>query len=268
MRACLRAVDAAALLKASGADGDTSRFNPVVDGVDMPEYPAARFLKRSVNPVAILAGTNTDEGSGWVWPSFPQGMDKQQYKDYVPSCVNGHDPVGRLNDTEMTQVLARYPAKGRSSDNLAQATALITDSTFLCGTHITGWEYDLADYFTYRFNHRSNCLHNEGAPGVYHGMEIPYVFGDESGCKFTQDEKALSMRMQHMWTNFAKTLNPSLEMEAFPKFKNATRRNIVLQAPQDTMEDRYREDLCQFWHHAVFSKYEQASGGFKASVFV
>jgi len=93
-------------------------------------------------------------------------------------------------------------------------------------------------------------------PGVYHGSEITYVFGDPEfgACVLGVEEDALSLRMQVMWTNFAKNLDPMSPKEAFPKYTNSTRLSMVLQTPTDTIESNYRDDYCNLWRDVVYSK--------------
>merc|ERR1712151_626731 len=92
------------------------------------------------------------------------------------------------------------------------------------------------DSFVYRFDHHSGCpgdLPEKLMPGAFHGSEIPYVFGhptDAAGipCWLSSDEKALSTRMQTIWANFAKHLNPtpgdsSEGLSIFPRYNSSSR---------------------------------------------
>merc|ERR1711871_937839 len=95
-------------------------------------------------------------------------------------------------------------------------------------------------------------------PGVFHGLEIPFVFGDDT-LKLTAEEKKLSERMQTLWTNFAKHMDPTPgDRSAFPKYSNKKRESLVLQVPADEVEEDFRGDYCELWHQLVYRKFENA----------
>lgn len=262
LRSCLRDVDAKTLLKNSGEGGNpftTAGWSPSVDLDDMPEYPFALYAKRQVNKVPVMAGFNTNEGNLFVWPFYPTGLYRESvYKSLIESFINSHDPTGFFNDTELAELFDLYPTPSALKDKRPVAGQLLTDGTFLCGTESTAWDFDVADFYLYRFNHRSSCIPGL-LPGVFHGMEISYVFGNTFGCNPTDEEKALSERMQTRWTNFAKNLNPSIEGEdAFPKYTSASKKGLVLQTLEDAIEEGYRSDFCKFWKRASYDKYAHA----------
>merc|ERR1712039_246892 len=145
-------------------------------------------------------------------------------------------------------VFARYtPAFAR--DLRPVASALFTD-LFLCRDidaldHISS----RAHTFVYRFNHRPRCPKPSSAPGAYHGVELPFVFGtpETYECSFSAEERALSLRMQKMWTNFAKYLDPSIDGEPFPIYSNTSRKGVVLDTPSDAIDNGYRASYCKLW---------------------
>lgn len=45
--------------------------------------------------------------------------------------------------------------------------------------------------------------------GAYHGIEVPYIFGNlDAASGYTKEDFLLSRRMMDFWTNFAKTGSP------------------------------------------------------------
>merc|ERR1711924_144185 len=57
------------------------------------------------------------------------------------------------------------------------------------------------------------------------------------GCIMTPSEQKLSERMQTMWANFAKCLDPTCGGGSWPKYANSTRKALVLQTPADEIEE-------------------------------
>lgn len=172
--------------------------------------------------------------------------------------MNGRDPVVALSDTEIAELLEMYPSKNRRQ----MAASLITDSTFLCSTQFAGHSYP-SDFFLYRFNHRDRCAslaYRALVPGVYHGIEMPYVFGNPT-CKLTVDEEALTTHIQTYWTNFAKYLDPSPDDHSFPKYDNTTRRTLVFQTPTDAVDEDYRREQCDFFERTAIAKMLASHGG-------
>lgn len=256
-RACLQAQSAEDIMANAAEGGNpftSAGWGPSVDGEDMPDYPAKLYSQGRVNGVPLMAGTNTDEGNLFVWPYYPLGMTRAKFQDFVENFANGHDPVIALSDAEMAQLLEIYPTADRKT-----AAALITDGTFLCGTQFAGKAFQ-SDFFLYRFNHRDGCVSKLIIPGVFHALEIPYVFGNPS-CDLTVEEHALMTRMQTYWTNFAKYLNPSPDDQAFPKYDNSSRQTLVLQTPSDVVDTDYRREQCDFNERTSIAKMLAAHGG-------
>merc|ERR1711972_241793 len=94
-------------------------------------------------------------------------------------------------------------------------------------------------------------------PGVFHGMELPYVFGDAAGfgCVPTVEDEKLSKRMMRAWGDFAKFLDPNRSNPgSFPKYRSNSRQNVILTALADAIEANYRLEYCELWEDVLFSK--------------
>lgn len=272
LKACLRAVPAAYLVgNQTGTIGPDDfqtgqpPWQPVVDGSDMPRYPRALFQDGQVNPVPILAGSNTDEVNLFVWPIYEGGMNKSQFDEYLLQLLANHDPLPALEADEFAEVRAAYAVDDPAMGDMRQVAAKIaTHSSFQCGTYASGQE-SKNDFFLYRFNHRSACQFwlRKWMPGVFHTSELPYVFDApaKEGCVWTPAEAALSKRMQGMWANFAKCLNPTCGEEGFPQYSNASRQALVFQTPADEVEEDYLGDKCDMFNRLIFEKFRGKSGG-------
>lgn len=276
LAACLRSATTEELLAAAMEDprkpfaANHTSWWPTVDGVDMPAYPVELFAQGRSHSVPLMAGINTDEGNLFVYLDNPPSMNSSEYHDYVVQLVAGGDVS--LNATEFAEVFATYPPV--QGDNRPIASRVFTDAVFLCGTRFAVTAHSKhEDTFMYRFDHRSTCPGDvplSHIPGSFHGAEIPFVFGhstDAAGipCLLFPEEQALSRRMQAMWANFAKDLNPtpasvSASMGSFPGYVRTSRLGRVLQTPTDGIDANYRGQYCELWDDLVYSKLAHADG--------
>jgi len=278
LRDCLGSKDARALIAVAGEASNpfsSVGWSPAVDGADMPDEPLQLLLEGRAAAVPLLAGTNTDEANLFVWPYFESGMSEEQYTRFLHNFLDGHDPATRLNATEEAMVRRLYSRAG--ADRRAELSAIMTDATFLCGTQDAGQaQGSRADVFLYRFNHRSSCerILRKSVPGVFHASELIYVFGDpmKELCFLDSAERALSARIQALWTSFAKSLVPvGSKGAAFPRYSNASRVGVVLQTPSDELEEGYRAEYCGFWREVKSHKLRRpakGAGGPEAALFV
>ena len=91
--------------------------------------------------------------------------------------------------------------------------------------------------------------------GVYHGMELPYVFGTDwsYGASFTKAELELSERIQIAWSSMASVGDPG---EGFPMFNTTDPRAAVLRASPginaiETVDLSRCQLLWQIWNQTV-----------------
>jgi len=240
-------------------------WQPVVDGVDMPEYPMSMFKKQQTNSVPILAGSNTNEANLFVWPFYEKGMNETQFQEYFSRGLMSYPPQA-LSENEIAEVKASYAGPNfDATDKRALASEMATHVSFQCGSHASGQAYSKTnDFWLYRFNHRSACqFWLKGLlPGVYHTAELQYVWGVQAklACVLTPQENALGKRMQTMWANFAKCLDPSCGAGSFPKYDNTTRKSLVFETPADVVEEDYQGEKCAMWDRLVYERYRSNSG--------
>jgi len=244
-------------------------WQPVVDGSDMPRYPFSLIKDKQTNAVPMLAGSNTNESNLFVWPFYEKGMNNSQFEKYFEKGVlaNYAQPSSPLKDSEKAEVLAIYTndkLQLDGDDKRVLASQIATDVSFQCGTHVSGQEH-VNDFWLYRFNHRSACQFwlDKLMPGVYHTAELQYIFDARAklACILTPHEQALSDRMQAMWANFAKCLDPTCGGSSWPKFTNSTRKALVLQTPADVIEEDYASNRCALWDQLIYERYRGQSGG-------
>jgi len=265
-RECLRKKDVKALIAQSDAYDDPftgPAWGPAVDGCDMPAVPFQLYRDGKANAVPVLWGTNTDEGNLFMWPPYSHGMSKAQFHEVLQRVFDGHMTGATLNATEIGEVISRYMVSGDNNTDLRNvASSILTDESFLCGTRNAANYYSLkAPVFMYRFNHRSICDIADTVPGVAHTAELVYVWGRAyaKSCLLLREENSLRKRIQSMWTDFAKYLDPTPSLimqskESFPRYLNNSRSSIIFQTPFDVIEKDYRDEYCAFWEHILYSK--------------
>jgi para-nitrobenzyl esterase len=270
LKACLKKLPAKVLVgnetaTANPLDFPTARppWQPSVDGVDMPEYPMTLFKSGQTNNVPMLAGSNTDEANLFVWPFYEKGMNQSQFSDWFHKGLLENYAVQPLSAAEIQEVVTSYGTND-AGDKRALAGELATHVSFQCGTYSSGQAYT-NDFWLYRFNHRSACqfLLKPLMPGVYHTSELQYVWGAQAklGCVFTPEESSLSHRMQGMWANFSKCLDPTCGGAAFPKYTNSSRKALVLETPSDSIEEDYQGSKCNLWDRLIYERYRGRKGG-------
>lgn len=211
----LRSLTVEQLLSAQQKLGDIMRtrdsritpFQPVVDGVAMPEIPIKAIIKGSASSIKTLAGSNLEEFKLFniMEPDF--------------SNLNEAGMVKRLEGLIPTQhvpgVIAAYQ---RGSEKRGERThaadilsAIQTDLMFripalrLVEAQCTHNQ----PAYSYLFTWKSPAM--GGILGACHVLEIGFVLGnyDDSFCGSGSDADALSRKIQDAWSAFARTGDPS-----------------------------------------------------------
>jgi para-nitrobenzyl esterase len=218
--AALRSKSAAEIMKTVGppigrdeAADRGEAFMPVVDGWAIPDDPARLFTTGKFHHVALIAGTNRDEGTLLGGPPV---RDLAQLRKWASG------KVGPLVDSLLTM----YPAPTDADAHGAAAQAS-GDLLFLYGTRsvLRAASRMNPNAFQYQFT-RMNGLGRRIQWGAFHASEIPYVFetlpdsvygtgpmlfGDFSIDPDTYNEQdaRLSQAMSAAWVAFAKTGSPN-----------------------------------------------------------
>ena len=197
--------------EAAAERGET--YMPVVDGWALPDDPARLFSAGKFHHVALIAGTNADEGT---LVGGPPVRTIAQYHKWAA------EKVGSLVD----KMLTLYPAAADADAHAAAAQAS-GDLVFLYGTRSVLRVASKANphAFQYQFT-RVNGVGRRIKWGAFHGSEIPYVFetlpdsvygtapvifGDFSidADTYNEQDGKLSKAMSGAWVAFAKTSSPN-----------------------------------------------------------
>ena len=199
-------------------------YMPVVDGWVIPDDPARLFSSGRFHHVALIAGTNADEGTLLGGPPV---RNLEQYRKW------GEQKVGPLVD----KLLSLYPASTDAEAHAAAAQAQ-GDLVFLYGTRsvlraasklpkrVAGLSVSVnPNTFQYQFT-RVNGIGRQIHWGSFHASEIPYIWetlpdsvygtgasflGDFSvnADTYNEQDRKLSRAMSAAWVAFAKTGSPN-----------------------------------------------------------
>jgi len=261
--ACLRAVPVADLLTEAPVDGaiddppggefysgGTSRweFQPVVDGVVIPDQPRALFDSGDIADVPYLLGSNADEGT--LFHVLQREVTTES--EYLAALER------RLGPTVAAQVAEVYPVSDFDTpqDALERVTG---DAGLVCPVRDTAKRAAAAglDVFLYNFNRPIPvpALQALGL-GATHGAEIAYVFGSVGPDLVGAEDLALSATMRRYWGRFAAAGDPNGGSDlAWPMFSADSDIRLNFDVTLDTREN-FRSDVCTFWESFYDSAFE------------
>lgn len=208
----LRAVSTQEILQKAK---DGFRFPAAIDGYVLLDHPAQIFARGEQNNVALIAGTNRDEGT-----MFSRGSNFDSVEDYEK---NRRAEYGGF----ASEILETYPVS--SVDDIQGAVAqYITDTWFVHPTRgmVRGWDKISSTAYMYHFT-RANPARPE--IGATHAAEIRYVFNSSGVTAGDEVDKNLAHAMIAYWVQFAKTGDPNVEgLPDWPAYETKTDQHLVL----------------------------------------
>jgi para-nitrobenzyl esterase len=222
---CMRGKTPAEILAVAPGSLDLDagvKLQPSIDGYVLPEAPQAALAAGRINAVeSFLGGTNRDEAT-----LFTSMATISTEADYEAA-------VARLLPSHTADALALYPAASYATPKDAY-DAMFTDVIFLCPTRsqlraLSG--HGTASYL-YQFT-RTTLFGTVSGLGVYHGSELPFVFGNltaRSG--MSAADAAFSRQVMGYWTRFAATGNPDDSgAVSWPPYATASDAHLSIGSP-------------------------------------
>lgn len=212
--AALRAMSAEEALEKLPAQG------MIVDGWIVPEDLSLAFAEGRQNPVALIVGSNRDEGS--FAAGFAPPMTAENWQS------GAEQRWGELAE----QGLAAYPA-ATDEEAAAQNNTLFTDNMAWISRLFAASQRDIGQpAYVYHFIHEPPYAASARNLGVCHTCEMPYVlrtldkprvYPDASSPELAAGsavEHAVSDIASGYWLNFAKTGDPNGEgLPQWPVFE-------------------------------------------------
>jgi para-nitrobenzyl esterase len=186
-------------------------FRPIVDGVVLPDDPAALFAQGAFHHVPLIAGTNADEGLLFA----PRGIATREQADEWLSAQLGADAAAGIG--VLYGLDAGVPAP-------VALTKLTGDALFVMGTRAmlrAAARYS-QNVYQYEFT-RVSPLASRMRLNAYHGADLTYSFGTlpESVLMsvipgftvlpgdYDEKDEQLSRAMSGAVVQFAKTGDPN-----------------------------------------------------------
>tara|TARA_B100000212_G_scaffold327891_1_gene291612 strand:- start:901 stop:1611 length:711 start_codon:yes stop_codon:yes gene_type:complete len=196
----------------------------VIDGDVIPEDISMIFKKGEQADVPVLLGSTADEATTFDPKIINPGMKMISYKDLTISSIKGMLPMAGDDLSNLYPVTSEDEAK-RSWENFTTDVMFTAQmqkwanlmSTVESPAYLYLWDwYPIIDGSTkYR---------------AFHAAEVPYVFGtlDRFDIDARDKDIEFSEKMMKIWTNFAKTGNPSFEDFLWPEFNSKTNEYVIL----------------------------------------
>ncbi len=238
----LREVGVSALLEAQGrvvarrvGTPGWLPFQPVVDGVVLPEPPLAAIRGGLSRDVPLLVGSNRDE-----WKLFAAADPRLHRLDDDGLRSRARARVPDADPARADALLEGYRGSGEArvgTSPLEVFCALETDRVYRIPA------LRLADaqvraggtVYAYHFTWPSALL--GGALGACHAVEVPFVFGNvdtPGGRAFSgsgPEVTALSARVMDAWSSFARDGVPrARSLPDWPRYTEERRETMILGA--------------------------------------
>jgi para-nitrobenzyl esterase len=190
-------------------DSRITPFQPVVDGVALPDVPIKSIKKGFASGIKTLAGTNLEEFK------FFNAMDPNFRKIEESDLILRLE--GLIPPEHVSSVIAAYRKSQKKRGEKASAgdvlSAIQTDLMFRMPALrlVEAQCNNNQPAYNYLFTWKSPAM--KGAFGSCHALEVGFVFGnyDNTFCGSGPDADALSRKIQDAWVAFARTGNPSCD---------------------------------------------------------
>ncbi|MFD2329239.1 carboxylesterase/lipase family protein [Cohnella sp. GCM10020058] len=201
--------------------GPAMLFQPVVEAATLPVEPLEAIRSGAAGGVALLVGTNRDEGEYFIRPgSAPVPLE------------------GAIRGVELMTDIADAASLVRSYPHTAQGQAdIMTDLFFWrAALRLAHAQTGHAPVWMYRFDWTS-AVHPSLARAV-HMREIVFVFGNlqvlerQLGATLGPDARRLTLEMQAAWLAFAKTGSPDTAKLAWPPYGEPERMTMIFGAAE------------------------------------
>lgn len=199
-------------------------FSPTIDGRLITTDLFTCLSPKQSGGIPLMIGTNKDESS--MFASHRLKMAPNNQKDLNKELLH------RFKEEDKEKITAAYPRFPHKRGILD----LLTDAAFrMPAIYLAECQTHVAPVYMYRFEWSPFLLKLAGLRS-FHGLEIPFVFGNINGrfgrlLHLMGTKKVvsrLSNQMQQSWINFARYGNPNGKEEGEWKKYNTTERPTMI----------------------------------------
>lgn len=201
--AAMRAKSAQEVLNA--ADSETDIFDneglffaPVFDGWVLPQNPLTAYSGGKQHDVPIIVGSTRNEGN--IYLSNETDLSVEKYMSFLKSRFADH----------YMKAFEMFPAH-KAADVAPALDRLLTVAANAEPARLVAqaMEHVKSKAYLYQFTRLPDTAMARKL-GVYHGVDLAYVFGNMSKSGGYDDtDMRLSNAIMDYWVNFAKTGNPN-----------------------------------------------------------
>lgn len=277
---CDKARDSLACLRAASFNDLNKAFSPfvltpVLDGVFLKRLPSESIAQGLVADVAILAGSNTDEGTATFFGPRGSLNNSADVRSLLSSMVGNNSYA----TNQLMQLYPDDPAVGCPFDTgvepfaqwgnqYKRGAAIIGDAVIHAGRRATTQYYATLPahrrkpVYSYRFdqspwNNSLPLIATEAPVYATHYAEICFVFNLNPDISRSNtnwigpypEYHALASDMSGAWISFVHSLNPNSH-GGLPQWPDYSLRgeNMVFRAKGSHIEqDGWRTDQLRFW---------------------
>jgi len=215
--------------KVSGADGRLA-FQPVVDGVSIPQQPIKAITNGSANGVSLLVGTNRDEMRLFTMLDPTQATPDMSILEH-------------LFGTKAKDIAATYEADQPEHSSSDAWIDFLTDRTFrIPAIRLAERQLAHANVWMYRFDWPTPVF--RGRMKACHGLEIAFVWNnlDKYGVNLlTGDDptrQKVADAMHQSWIMFARSGNPNASgLPQWPAYDAARRATMLFNEECQVVND-------------------------------
>ena len=201
--AALRAQPVEAILAAADCTTplfgeDLLFFAPVFDGWVLPKNPRSALLEGRQHDVPIIVGSTLNEGSAYL--ANTSELSLERYQAFLRARFGDLSPEAQT----------LFPATTTAEVPLAMDRVITVGANAHPARFVArAMARKQSRAFLYQFARLPGTA-KAGALGVYHGLDLAYIFGAmQPSVGYDDTDRALSQTIMDYWTQFARSGDPN-----------------------------------------------------------
>jgi carboxylesterase type B len=197
------------------------------------------------NYVPLIFGNVLNESNFEIFGAISSPVPPEDYSYALGAILKS--VLRSYSSLSVVELMKLYPCTG--GDCRYVLSELLGDASLVCPTTLFGEAYaafrNKTAVFGYLFEHRSSWVRAPSDWGVYHTIELDYVFDQtETMANVSTSEVLLGEEMAGWWSNFAKTGSP--QEHTWKPYGEVFERYNIQPVPRGMVG--WRRDVCNsFW---------------------